>query len=47
MKAFLQGLGVKQATSTAFYPQTDGIIERFNQEIELYLAIYCTNNPET
>ena len=47
MKAFLQGLGVKQATSTAFYPQTDGTIERFNQEIELYLTIYCTNNPET
>jgi len=47
MKAFLQGLGVKQAISTAFHPQTDGTTERFNQEIELYLAIYCADNPET
>jgi len=46
MKAFLQELGIKQATSTIFHPQTDGTTERFNQEIELYLAIYCTNNPE-
>jgi len=45
MKVFLQGLGVKQAMSTAFHPQTDGTTERFNQEIELYLAIYCTDNP--
>ena len=47
MKAFLQGLEIKQAISTAFYSQTDSTIERFNQEIELYLAIYCANNPET
>jgi len=47
MKAFLQGLGVKQVTSTTFHPQTDGTTEQFNQEIELYLAIYCANNPET
>jgi len=47
MKAFLQRLGVKQAISTAFHPQTDSTIERFNQEIKLYLAIYCANNPET
>jgi len=47
MKAFMKGLGIKQATSTAFHPQTDGTTERFNQEIELYLAIYCANNPGT
>jgi len=47
MKAFLQELGIKQATSTAFHPQTDGTTEHFNQEIELYLAIYCADNPET
>ena len=33
--------------STAFYPQTDGQIERTNQEIEAYLWIYCSNYPET
>jgi len=27
MKAFLQGLGIKQATSTAFHPQTNGTME--------------------
>jgi len=47
MKAFLQGLGIKQTTSTAFHPQSNGTTEWFNQEIELYLAIYCTDNPET
>jgi len=47
MKALLQGLGIKQATSTAFHPQSDGTTEQFNQEIELYLAIYCADNPET
>ena len=47
MKAFMKGLGIEQATSTAFHPQSDGTTERFNQEIELYLAIYCTNNPNT
>jgi len=47
MKAFLQRLGIKQATSITFHPQTDGTTEHFNQEIELYLAIYCADNPET
>jgi len=47
MKAFLQGLEIKQATSTAFHPQTDSTTKQFNQEIELYLAIYCANNPKT
>jgi len=44
MKAFLQKLGIKQAISTVFYPQTGGTTKRFNQEIELYLAIYCADN---
>jgi len=46
MKAFLQRLGIKQAISTAFHPQTGSTTERFNQEIELYLAIYCADNLE-
>jgi len=25
----------------------DGTTERFNQEIKLYLAIYCADNPKT
>ena len=34
------------ALSTAFQPQTDGTTERVNQEIEVYLSIYCTSHPE-
>ena len=33
--------------STAYHPQTDGASERMNQEIEAYLRIYCTNNPDS
>ena len=47
MKAFLQRLEIKQAIFTIFYPQTDSNTEQFNQEIKLYLIIYCANNPET
>ena len=44
---FLKLLGIEQKLSTAYHPQTDGSTERFNQEIEAYLAIFCRNNPET
>ena len=42
----LRLLGVKSALSTAYHPQTDGTTERVNQEIEVYLAIYCATHPE-
>ena len=48
-KAFielLKLLGIKSALSTAYHPQTDGTMERINQEIEAYLSIYCTAHPE-
>ena len=35
-------LGIKQKLSTTFHPQTDGELERVNQEIEQYLCI-CGN----
>ena len=38
-------LGYTLALSTAYHPQTDGETERVNQEIEIYLQIYCGNNP--
>ena len=44
---FMKGLGIGQSTLATFYSQSDGTTERFNQEIELYMAIYCTNNPNT
>jgi len=31
--------------STAYHPQTDGTTERYMQEIETYLSIYCISNP--
>ena len=33
--------------STTYHPQTDGQMERTNQEIATYLRIFCTNNPKT
>jgi transposase InsO family protein len=47
-KAFqelLKLLGVKSQLTTAFHPQSDETTERFNQEIEAYLGIYCSSNP--
>ena len=32
--------------STAYHPQTDGQMERTNQEVETYLRIFCANNPQ-
>jgi len=31
----------------AYHPQTDGETEHVNQELEIYLWIFCTNNPKT
>ncbi|KAJ2925505.1 hypothetical protein H1R20_g11592, partial [Candolleomyces eurysporus] len=42
----LKRMGIKSAPSTAFHPQTDGATERVNQEIQAYLSIFCTYNPE-
>ena len=32
--------------STAFHPQTDRQTERYNQELEAYLWIYCAYKPD-
>ena len=40
MKEFYSMIGVKANPSTAFHPQTDGQMERVNQEIEVYLRAY-------
>ena len=32
--------------STTYHSQTDGQIKQTNQEVETYLCIFCTNNPQ-
>ena len=43
----LKFLGIKSKLMTAYQPQSDGMTECFNQEIEAYIGIYCSSNPET
>ena len=32
---------IQQNMSTAYHPRTDGQAERMNQEVEVYLRMYC------
>ena len=45
-KELLKLLQIKSALSTAYHPQSDGATEHVNQEIEAYISIFCTSNPE-
>jgi transposase InsO family protein len=40
MRDLLKLLGVKSKASMAYHPQTDGQMERVNQEIEQYLRVF-------
>ena len=43
----MKALKIKHSMSTTFHPQTDGQTEHLNQELEVYLHIFCTNEPHT
>ena len=40
MEKFIKVLGTKRQLSTAYHPQTDGQMERINQEIGMFLRHY-------
>lgn len=40
-------LKITLSLSTAYHPQSDGQTERANQELEVYLRIFCTGRPDT
>jgi hypothetical protein len=40
-------LGIKSKLTTAFHPQSNGGTERVNREIQLYLSVFCINNPSS
>jgi len=40
MKELNQMLGIDTKLSTAYHPQTDGQMERINQELEQYLTMF-------
>jgi transposase InsO family protein len=44
-KELCKSLGIKTKLTTAFHPQTNGGTERVNREIQLYLSVFCINNP--
>ena len=46
-KEVMKALKITQKLSTAFHPQTDGQTECYNQELEVYLRIFCANEPDT
>ena len=45
-KSLAKELQVQQNISTAFHPQTDGLMERTNQWVEQYLRLIASNQED-
>jgi transposase InsO family protein len=45
-KSLMAKIGVDQRHSTAYYPQTDGMVKRLNQTLEQYLRIFVNQNQD-
>jgi len=46
MKELNNLLGIQMKLSTAYHPQTDGQVERINQELEQYLRVFINHRQE-
>jgi len=46
MKELNNLLGIQMKLSTAYHPQTDGQMERINQELEQYLRVFIDHRQE-
>ena len=46
MRELNKMLEIKTKLSTAFHPQTDGQMERMNQELEQYLQMFIDHRQE-
>jgi len=46
MKQLNHLLGIQTKLLTAYYPQTDGQMERINQELEQYLRVFIDHRQE-
>uniref|UniRef100_A0A3P9J093 Gypsy retrotransposon integrase-like protein 1 n=1 Tax=Oryzias latipes TaxID=8090 RepID=A0A3P9J093_ORYLA len=46
-KEFCNLLGIKVSLSSGFHPQTNGQVERYNQDLETSLRAMCCKNPKT
>ena len=46
-KELCNALQIKHAMTTAWHPQTNGGTKRVNCEIQLFLSVFCINNPSS
>jgi len=43
-KQVYEALGIHKLNTTAYHPQTDGLVERFNHTLATMLAMFCNDN---